>query len=105
MAIAVIDKQGDVLNVRPEGRVDTARTPLLDRELQPHLDGVREIVMDFSRVEYISSSGLRLLLWLEHTMEDRGGEVRLTHAGEAVLRVIRMVGFDNVVRVIPDEGA
>ena len=102
MAIAVIEKQGDVLYVRPEGRVDTVRTPLLDRELQPYLDGVREIEMDFSRVEYISSSGLRLVLWLEQTMEDRGGEVRLTHANEGVLKIIRLSGFDNVVRVILD---
>ena len=105
VAMAVIEKQADVLNVQPEGRMDTVRTPLLDRELQPHLDGIREIVMDFSRVEYISSSGLRLLLWLEQTLEDRGGELRLIHANEAVMKIIRLAGFDNVVRVIEDEGA
>lgn len=102
MAIAVIEKQGTTLNVRPEGRVDTVRTPLLDRELQPHLEGVQQIAMDFSDVEYISSSGLRLLLWLEQTMEDRGGGVRVIHAGEAVLKIIKLAGFDNVVQVIPD---
>ena len=39
MAIAVIEKQGTTLTVRPEGRIDTVRTPLLDAELHPHLDG------------------------------------------------------------------
>lgn len=102
MAMAVIEKQGTVLNVRPEGRVDTARTPLLDRELQPHLDGVQEIVMDFSEVEYISTSGLRLLLWLEQMVEERGGEVRLIHANEAVMKVIKLSGFTNVLHVIAD---
>ena len=102
MAIAVIEKQGTVLNVRPQGRVDTVRTPLLDRELQPHLEGVQQIVMDFSDVEYISSSGLRLILWLEQMMEDRGGEVRLIHANKAVMKIIKLSGFMNVVRVIAD---
>ena len=102
MAIAVIEKQGTVLNVRPEGRVDTVRTPLLDRELQPHLDGVQQIVMDFSDVEYISSSGLRLLLWLEQMMEEREGEVQLIHANAAVMKIIELSGFMNVVRVIAD---
>ena len=40
MAMAVIEKQGTVLNVRPEGRVDTARTPLLDREGEPVISAV-----------------------------------------------------------------
>lgn len=102
MAIAVIEKQGTVLNVRPSGRVDTVRTPLLDRELQPHLDGVQEIVMDFAEVEYISTSGLRLLLWLEQMVEARGGEVRLIHANEAVMKVIKLSGFTNVLHVIAD---
>ena len=102
MAVAVIEKQGDILNVRPEVRMDTVHTPLLDRELQPYLEGVREIVMDFSEVEYISSSGLRLLLWLEQMTEERDGEVRLTHANESVLKIIRLAGFENVIHVIPD---
>ena len=102
MAIAVIEKQGTVLTVRPQGRVDTVRTPLLDRELQPYLDGVQQIVMDFSDVEYISSSGLRLLLWLEQTMEEREGEVQLIHANATVMKIIKLSNFINVVHVIAD---
>lgn len=102
MAIASIERQGDMLIVRPSGRLDTAKTPILDRELQPHLDGIRNIEMDFSQVEYITSSCLRLLLWLEQELEDRGGEVRLVHAGCAVLKVLDLAGFRDVVRVIED---
>ena len=76
MGIAEMKKQGATLNVRPEGQIDTATTPLLDKELQPHLEGVRDIVMDFSEVEYITSSGLRLLMWLNQKMEENGGEVK-----------------------------
>lgn len=102
MAIAIIEAQGDTLNVQPRGRLDTAKTPLLDRELQPHLDGIRYIVMDFAQVEYIASSCLRLLLWLEQEMEDRGGEVRLVHVGEFVLKILDLAGFRDVVHVIED---
>ena len=102
MAIAVIEKQGTVLNVRPEGRVDTVRPPLLARELQPHLDGVQQIVMDFSDVEYISSSGLRLLLWLGQKVVGGHSGGRLIHANEAVMKIIKLSGFINVVRVIAE---
>ena len=102
MAIAVIEKKENTLNVQPECRLDTLHTPMLDRELHPHLDGVTQIVMDFSKVEYVSSSGLRLLLWLEQTMEDRGGEVQVIHPNESVLKIMKLAGFMNVVHVIPD---
>ena len=102
MAIASIEKQADKLVVRPSGRLDTAKTPLLDREIHPHLDGIRIIVMDFSQVEYITSSCLRLLLWLEQEMEDRGGEVQLIHAGEPVLKILDLSGFGDVIHVIED---
>ncbi len=102
MAMASIERQGDTLVVQPRGRLDTAKTPLLDRELQPHLDGIDNIVMDFSQVEYLASSCLRLLLWLEQEMEGRGGEVKLIHAGKPVLRILDLTGFRDVVHVVED---
>ena len=102
MAIASIEKQGDTLIVVPSGRLDTAMTPLLDREIQPHLDGIRNVVMDFSKVEYIASSCLRLLLWLEQEMERRGGEVQLIHASKPVLKILDLAGFRDVIHVIED---
>ena len=102
MSIAAIEKNGITLNVHPEGRLDTLRAPLLDQELQPHLAGVSQVVMDFSNVLYISSSALRLLLCLEKTMEERGGEVQVIHAKEAVLNTLELAGFTDVLHVIPD---
>ena len=102
MAIAVIEKQGNTLHVRPEGRIDTVRTPLLDGELQPYLDDIQQIVMDFSGVEYIASSGLRLLLWLEQMTEERGGGVQVLHARQAVLKIFDLAGFRKVIHVIED---
>ena len=69
-----IERQGNTLTVRPEGPLDTVRTPVLENELQPQLDGIEHIIMDFNGVKYIASSGLRLLLVLENQMEERGGE-------------------------------
>ncbi len=102
MAIAAVEKNGTSLLVRPEGRLDTVRAPMLDKELQPYLAGVSRIVMDLSEVEYISSSGLRLLLWLAREMEARGGEAQVTHANQAVRHVFELTGFTAVIHVIAD---
>ena len=50
----------------------------------------------------ILKSGLRLLLWLEQTMEEREGEVQLIHANAAVMKIIKLSNFINVVHVIAD---
>ena len=80
MADTVFEKDGDRLTVKPEGRLDTATSPILEREVQEHLDGVQELIMDFEKVEYISSGGLRVLLATEQTIENRDGSMKVIHA-------------------------
>ena len=106
MSVAVIEKKGNVLHVRPEIRLNTASTQLLERELQPYLDdSFQQIVMDFSRVDYITSSTLRLLLQLEQMMEELSGDILVVHVGKTVLNIMELSGFIEVVRVVPEENA
>ena len=100
--MTVFDKQGSVLTVAPEGRLDTTTSPVLEKEMKQHLDGVKEVTMDFERVAYISSAGIRLLLLTEQLMEERGGSLKLTHVNEYILEILDMIGFTDVVSVIQD---
>ena len=99
MSTTIYEKQGNRLTVKPEGRLDTVTSPELEKELQQFLDGVQEITMDFEKVEYISSGGLRLLLATQQQMEDRGGSMRLIHVNALVLDIFDLVGFMDVVTV------
>ncbi|MBQ6374074.1 MAG: STAS domain-containing protein [Clostridia bacterium] len=102
MSATVYEKNGSTLTVKPEGRLDTATSPVLERELQERLDGVQEIIMDFEKVEYISSGGLRVLLTVEQTMEARDGSLRLIHVNENIIEIFDLVGFMDVVTVERD---
>lgn len=102
MPETIFEKKDDTLNVRPAGRLDTATSPVFEKELRQHLDGVQHIVMDFTDVEYVSSAGLRTLLTAERLMEDRDGGVRLTHVNANILEVFEMVGFMEIVTVERD---
>jgi len=66
------------------------------------LDGVKDVVMDFAKVDYISSSGLRVLLAIEQTMEDRDGGLTLRHVNENIIEIFNLVGFMDVVKVEQD---
>ena len=54
--------EGTTLEVALEGRLDTTTAPQLEAELKSDLPGVTNLIMDFEKLEYISSAGLRVLL-------------------------------------------
>ena len=99
MSSTIFEKQGKVLTVKPQGRLDAATAPVLEKELWPYLSDVQEITMDFSGVEYISSGGLRVLLATEQFLEDHGGSMRLIHVNAHIMEIFELVGFMDIVKV------
>ena len=45
-----------------EGDINSTTAPELDKEVNGSLNGVTKLVLDFKKVDYISSAGLRVLL-------------------------------------------
>lgn len=57
-------QEGTVLNVDLVGRLDTLTAPELENELKELLSELTELNLNFKKLEYISSAGLRVLLVL-----------------------------------------
>jgi anti-sigma B factor antagonist len=81
-----------------EGRVDSVTAPELAAALRDPADDFNSLVMDFSKLDYISSAGLRVLLAEGKAMEQKGGMV-IRHANEGVLEVFEMTGFSNILNI------
>ena len=99
MANTIIRKDGLKLTVIPETRLDTATAPELKTDIVPHLEGIHDVLMDFEHVEYISSAGLRVLLEIYQTMEDRGGTLRITHVSKSIMAIFNLVNFAEIVTI------
>ena len=102
MSDTIFEKQGSTLIVKPRGRLDLVSSPTLEKDLKEHMDGVQEIIMDFTDVEYLSSGGLRVLLSTEQQLENNGGNMTVIHANDYILEVFELVGFMDVIKVIKD---
>ena len=63
------EKNGNALTLKVKGRIDTATSPKLQKEIEDSIEGVETLAFDFSEMEYISSSGLRVLLSAQKKME------------------------------------
>ncbi|MBE6029412.1 MAG: STAS domain-containing protein [Clostridiales bacterium] len=86
------------LTICVEGRLDTSTAPELDEELKASLDGVEELVMDFTDMEYISSAGLRVLLSAQKAMNAQG-EMTVTGVNDTVREIFDITGFTDILTI------
>lgn len=81
-----------------EGRLDTTTAPELEKKLRESVAGVTELVLDFDRLEYISSAGLRILLAGQKIM-NRQGSMTLTHVHETIMEILEVTGFADILTI------
>ena len=92
-------RSGNSLTVAIEGRLDTTTAPQLEAELKSSLDGITELTMDLSTLEYISSAGLRVLLSAQKIM-NKQGEMKVAGANETVMEVFEVTGFSDILNIV-----
>ena len=88
----------DVLTVELEGRLDTTSAPQLEETLKESLPEVKELVLDFAKLEYISSAGLRVLLAAQKTMSKQGS-MKLIHVSDLVKEIFAVTGFVDILTI------
>lgn len=98
--------QDGVHIIAPAGRIDTTTSGSVDDVLRRILDdGIRDIVVDFSDVDYISSAGLRVFLVLAKRMKDEKGRLVLCALPQPVRQVFHLAGFMPLFAVEPSREA
>lgn len=89
---------GNKLEIALEGRLDTVTAPDLENELKTSLDGAESLVLDFAKLDYISSAGLRVLLSAHKIMSKKGG-MKLKNVNEIVSEVLDVTGFADILTI------
>ena len=91
------ETSGKTLTVKLDGRLDTITSPDLEQALSD-LAGVAHLVLDFEKITYISSAGLRVLLALQKRMSKQGDMV-VQHVDKMVMEVLEMSGFVDILTI------
>ncbi len=86
------------LTVAVEGSIDTVTAADFEKSVKEALNGVKNLVLDFEKVEYVSSAGLRAIISLNSTMEEQGNMV-VKNVSEDVNEVFEMTGFDEILNI------
>ncbi len=91
-------QNGTALTLALEGRLDTVTSPELEAELKNSLNGVDSLILDFSKLDYISSAGLRVLLSAHKQMRGKDG-MKVINVNEIVQEVFDVTGFADILTI------
>jgi len=86
---------GDTLTLAPNGILDTANATTFETELTAVMAEAKNLVIDFAKVEYISSSGLRVLLKAQKQMSS----MKLINVNSSVKEVFDLTGFTDILNI------
>ena len=90
--------EGEKLTVAISGRLDTTTAPELEEALKESMDGISELVIEFTETEYISSAGLRVLLSAQKTMNKQGNMV-VTGVNDVIMEIFEVTGFVDILDI------
>ena len=82
-----------------EGRLDTVTSPELERALIAVLPDLKQLDLDFERLDYISSAGLRVLLSAQKQM-NKQGRMQLHHVSDSIMEIFEVTGFTDILTIV-----
>jgi anti-sigma B factor antagonist len=94
-----VTQDGNKATIALDGKLSVATSPDLEATIQGLPATTNEFVIDLSKLEYISSAGLRVLVSTEKTAGQRKGKMTLLHPNDEVSEVFDMTGLADVFTI------
>ena len=88
------------LTLSLEGRLDTTTAPKLQETLIPAFDEAKEIMLDFTKLAYVSSAGLRVLLMGQKTAKAKDASMTVSNISDEIMEVLEMTGFSDMLTIV-----
>ena len=95
-----IQEQNGGFTALMSGRRDTPAAVQASKDMQPLMDNADKVItLDCTKLDYISSSGLRLFLSLRKETASKGGKVIIENINDEIKKVFMMTGFYNLFEI------
>ena len=93
------ERDEEILTVKLSGKLNTDAANSFRNEILSTFDGAQKVIFDLNGLEYISSSGLRILVMAMKKIRAQNGEMSIKNVGEQVKEVLDMTGFAQIFNV------
>lgn len=84
------------MTVCVEGSIDTITAPDLESELKARWEGITEVVLDFTQVNFLSSAGIRVIIWA-HKQISPEGKLVIKNVNEDIREIFELTGLDSTL--------
>jgi anti-anti-sigma factor len=92
--------------LKPEGRLDSSTSPGFEQDLVKRIgDGEHLLVLDFSKITFISSAGLRALLSVAKRLKSAGGRLAICAPTKSVKEIFDVTGCMTLLDIFPTHEA
>lgn len=92
-------KDGTSVRIALVGRLDTNTAPELEHAVKENMEGISDLTIDLTDVQYVSSAGLRVFLFAHKEITRAGGSFTICHANEYIMDVFEATGFTDVLNI------
>lgn len=92
------NQNGNSLTISIEGRLDTMTAPAFESEISGSLGSINSLVLDFAKLEYVSSAGLRVILSAQKVM-NKQGEMKIVNVNDEIMDVFEITGFSDILTI------
>ncbi len=83
-----------------EGRLDTTAAPEAEETLRLELPDCESLTVDMENLEYISSAGLRVLMFAKRELKKQGcDKMKLIHVNEIIMEIFEITGFSDIFEI------
>ena len=94
------EREENALVLIPAGRIDSGNARAFESVVTERIDaGEHRLIVDFSRLDFISSSGLRVLLIAAKTLKIHKGGIALCSMKDHIKEVFQISGFDRIIPI------
>ena len=92
-----LKKEDKKLTIKLGGKLDTNTSPELDSKMN-ELEGMEEVIIDMKELDYISSAGLRVLLYMQKVM-NKQGKMTIINVCDNVMDIFEVTGFSDILDI------
>ena len=95
-----LKKEEKDLTVVLDGRLDTTAAPEAEEMLRRELPDCESLTVDMENLEYISSAGLRVLMFAKRELKKHGcDKMKLIHVNEIIMEIFEITGFSDIFEI------
>lgn len=93
-----IKKNIDEIILEIDGRLDTITAPSLDEAINEYIGNTKNLILDFKKLQYISSAGLRVLLGAQKKIQ-KNATMKVKNVNPEIMEVFEMTGFVDILEI------